>query len=198
MFNPNIPQATDLLEDSQAALLNNNTSLDTSFGIDHTTFSDLTANNGFHKQLTFFQVHADPAQAFPASMLYEKNSGVAPNRLTDLYFSSKMETGTDVVRQLTGNNTTSAANAGTAGGTIYTFTTPWGLTIYSGSTGAVTSGAGGSTVIFPTPFTTLYTALASANDSSALAVRVNATTAQLNLRASAAAAGVYWFAFGAL
>jgi hypothetical protein len=52
VFKNNIPQPTDNLSDSQVDLLNNNSQLDTSFGIDHYTFSNLTVNNGKHNQVT--------------------------------------------------------------------------------------------------------------------------------------------------
>lgn len=48
-FNPNIPQSTDDLSDSQGDLLQNNLALDASFGRDHLPFSNLTADNGKHK-----------------------------------------------------------------------------------------------------------------------------------------------------
>ena len=51
-FNPNIPQPGDLLSDSQGDLLQNMLALDTSFGIDHYTFSNLTVNNGAHRQVS--------------------------------------------------------------------------------------------------------------------------------------------------
>lgn len=51
-FNPNIPLPTDELSDSQGDILNNFSSSNTSFGIDHYAFSDLTANNGKHKWAT--------------------------------------------------------------------------------------------------------------------------------------------------
>lgn len=51
-FNPNIPQSGDLLSDSQQDLLDNMQQLDASFLIDHYTFSDLTVNNGKHRQVT--------------------------------------------------------------------------------------------------------------------------------------------------
>jgi len=50
-FNPNIPNATDLISNSQGALLANNGFLDSSFGTDHYQFSDATSNNGKHKIL---------------------------------------------------------------------------------------------------------------------------------------------------
>lgn len=51
-FVPNIPQPTDFLSASQEDLRQNNLQLDTSFGIDHYTFSNLTVNNGKHNQVT--------------------------------------------------------------------------------------------------------------------------------------------------
>lgn len=51
-YNPAIPQAGDDLSDSQPQILSNFAVADTSFGIDHYKFSNLTANNGFHNQMT--------------------------------------------------------------------------------------------------------------------------------------------------
>lgn len=51
-FQPSIPQPTDFLSDSQNDLLQNNLQLDVSFGIDHYTFSDGTADNGKHNYVT--------------------------------------------------------------------------------------------------------------------------------------------------
>lgn len=51
-FVANIPQPTDFLSDSQEDLRQNNLQLDASFGIDHYTFSNATANNGKHNQVT--------------------------------------------------------------------------------------------------------------------------------------------------
>lgn len=51
-YDPNIPMPNDDLSDSQVDLLANFQQLDTSFGIDHYTFSNATANNGKHNQVT--------------------------------------------------------------------------------------------------------------------------------------------------
>ncbi len=51
-YDPNIPQPTDDLSDSQVALLGNFQQLNISFGIDHYTFSNGTSNNGKHNQVT--------------------------------------------------------------------------------------------------------------------------------------------------
>ncbi len=52
VFKNAIPQPTDNLDQSQIDLLGNMQQLDTTFGIDHYKFSDITANNGFHNKLT--------------------------------------------------------------------------------------------------------------------------------------------------
>lgn len=51
-YNNNIPQASDLLSDSQGDLLLNFQTLDNSFGVDHYAFSNLTADNGKHNTVT--------------------------------------------------------------------------------------------------------------------------------------------------
>jgi len=51
-FNANIPQPTDRLSTSQQDLLNNNSALNTVFGIDHYPFDNATANSGFHNVVT--------------------------------------------------------------------------------------------------------------------------------------------------
>ena len=52
VYNNAIPQPTDFLSVSQQDILNNFSQADISFGIDHYTFSDGTANNGKHNQVT--------------------------------------------------------------------------------------------------------------------------------------------------
>jgi hypothetical protein len=52
IFNPNIPQPNDDLSDSQGQILQNFNKANSSFGIDHYSFSDLTVNNGKHNQVT--------------------------------------------------------------------------------------------------------------------------------------------------
>lgn len=101
-YDNNIPQSNDLISQSQSQILQNFVQLDTQYGSsgDHVEFTALT-NNGTHKKVTVTSVQADPAQTFPASMVYTKHAGITPNRTTDLYFSYKPETGADVVLPLT-------------------------------------------------------------------------------------------------
>lgn len=82
VFNPNIPQPDDDLDISQPVLLTNNQDLDNSFGIDHYKFSNATANNGFHNQVTtpliVGSVHPTTAAAIPKiyAMQDSANAGV--------------------------------------------------------------------------------------------------------------------------
>ncbi len=48
-YNPNIPQPTDELADSQGDILTNFSAANTSSGINHYPFDNLTVNNGKHK-----------------------------------------------------------------------------------------------------------------------------------------------------
>lgn len=52
VYTRNQPVASDDLDISQPFLVNNTNGADDSFGVDHYKFSDLTANNGFHNQVT--------------------------------------------------------------------------------------------------------------------------------------------------
>lgn len=51
-YNPSIPNAGDFISISQGQIFNNFAKANSSFGTDHYAFSDLTANNGFHNQMT--------------------------------------------------------------------------------------------------------------------------------------------------
>lgn len=52
VFNPNIPQSTDFLSNSQSDLLTNNSQLDIVFGVDHYKYSDVSGNKGKHNYVT--------------------------------------------------------------------------------------------------------------------------------------------------
>lgn len=194
----NQPIAGDDLDISQPKLVTNTNGADDSFGVDHFQFSDTSANNGFHKKVTLAQVAADPAQAFPEALVYTKNLGITPNRLTELFFSSKPETGADIVKQLTGDLTTQSVNGGTAGGSIFRTVTPWGLTIYSGQTNAFNSNS--KTVVFPVSLNVIWGSSAVSNSVSSGGtlnlVTCIQSNAGLNLGNTANFA-VNWIAIGA-
>lgn len=192
LFLSNIPQANDNLDFSQGQLLSNNAGLDTVFAIDHTLFSDSTANKGFHKKVTLYQVASDPAQTFPSSLIYSKNVGSTPNRVTNLYFSSKPETGADVVKQLTGSIITESGNDG-QGGTYNLFQTPWNFKIFTGQTASF-SGSRTFTLSGASNFgATIYTAQASAFGAGPISTSITPTTnaKTMNIQTSNSAP-VYW------
>jgi len=90
-FLNNIPQPGDKLKNSQGQLLGNNQQLDASFLVDHYTFSNLTADNGKHRQVT------TPDQGTPPSTIannpklfgYKK----AGTSIDTLQFSEYYDTG---------------------------------------------------------------------------------------------------------
>lgn len=124
-YRNDIPIATETLAVSQPQLLENFAQLNSIFGIDHVQLTEAT-NSGNHRKVTIEDVSTDPAQSFPASQVYTKHTGANPNRTTELFFSSKLETGADIVRQLTGLSVmVSGLNRG--------IKTPWGLTFCWGT-----------------------------------------------------------------
>ena len=64
-YNPNIPQPTDDLSVSQGQILQNFQVSNSSFGIDHYSFADLTGNTGKHNQITTPIYVADPDTGDP-------------------------------------------------------------------------------------------------------------------------------------
>jgi hypothetical protein len=75
IYNPNIPQPTDELSDSQGQILQNFQKADSSFGTDHYRFSDLTVNNGFHQRATFPGNAPAPTPAANYGAIYAITNG---------------------------------------------------------------------------------------------------------------------------
>lgn len=65
IYNPSIPQPGDDLSDSQPKILANFNRANSSFGVDHYAFADLTANNGKHNQITTPAYIANPPTGLP-------------------------------------------------------------------------------------------------------------------------------------
>jgi len=115
-YDPNIPQATDIISQSQGQLLTNFGQANTAFGIDHTAFS-VVANQGFHKKVTFQAVIANPNQIGPIASLYTKTG----TSKSELFYQNDSNAG--AVSQITGG-----AGIGAAG---------W--VCFNGNTGAINS-----------------------------------------------------------
>lgn len=114
----NIPQSTDVPSASQSDLLNNFSSLNTQFSVDHVPLI-AGSDNGYHTQVTFNQVEVDPSLSFPITRLYTKTStnGTVNNRFNDLYYYESNTSGIMNVVQMTGGGITAGAWASwTSGG----------------------------------------------------------------------------------
>lgn len=61
VYHINIPLATDLISDSQQDLFDNTNQSNTSFGIDHVAFADVSGNTGKHTALHVVEQTAGPA-----------------------------------------------------------------------------------------------------------------------------------------
>lgn len=161
IYNNNIPQPSDLLTKSQGDILNNFKQLDTSFGKDHYTFSDATANNGKHKQAQIVAGGAIPVGLTAGENTIYSKSVTLPGPVT----SSEMFVSPDASGdeyQLTVSSHSNIAEFATStnypragapkvfGG--WTFL-PGGLLLQYGFTTAVGTGL---TINFPIVFTLVY------------------------------------------
>jgi hypothetical protein len=103
VYKPNIPLPTDNLSVSQNDLLQNFTSANTSFSIDHYSFDDLTTNNGRHKDIHIVKRVGDPVNVAGVEIVYSKDytpdttGGTADTQLFAM-------TGAGGISQLTGNS----------------------------------------------------------------------------------------------
>jgi hypothetical protein len=156
-YQPNIPQATDDLSDSQANLLANFQVSNTVMSVDHYPFDDATANKGFHKQVHL--TNSTPTLG-GANGVLGCSSG----------WPVWVDGAGNTVNLINGEPNT--ANPG------YTYLPgnmimQWG----SGSTGS--GGTGFTTVTFPIAFGTLYSFVATANGSTVIGTGTSGATSCL-------------------
>jgi hypothetical protein len=151
--------------------------------VDHVQFNN--PNSGQHNQVTYAMNQTAPALVNGAvgSLYTNLVAGVSC-----LFFENATTN-----KQLTNLNVVNSGNGGTAGGSLYTITTPWKITIYGGISNAVVNG----TVNFPVPFTTIIAAVASADDPNPRIVSCQNFVGSLNLIADKVCA-MSWFAIGIL
>ncbi len=77
-FNPAIPQATNLLSNSQGALLTNNGFLNTWSNVDHYALDDATVNNGKHQVIQMpVQTSVPVTTNDPVAFSYQQPTGNA-------------------------------------------------------------------------------------------------------------------------
>jgi len=103
-YNPNIPNPTDFLSDSQPQIKNNFSAANTSFGIDHTPFTGVT-NIGFHKPVHLIsQGTSNPTAVAGTNIVYAKSytPDTAPASGPDIQLFARTAAGG--ISQLTGNS----------------------------------------------------------------------------------------------
>jgi hypothetical protein len=88
-FNAAIPQAGDLISQSQAQILTNFSQSNTAFGVDHTAF-DVVSNQGFHKQVTLIAPVAASATGAKGILHSVNGAGVTFNGVPLPFFSNNL------------------------------------------------------------------------------------------------------------
>jgi hypothetical protein len=97
VYDPGIPQPTDIISSSQLEILENFTQLNTQFSVDHIPLNAATGN-GEHTQVSYNDVLAgDPNLATPKGSLYTK---ALASLKPDLFFQND-NAGSDVRRVMT-------------------------------------------------------------------------------------------------
>lgn len=113
-YQPSKPQATDFLSQSASDIQANFSVANTIMAIDHYPFDNLSAEKGFHKQVTLPESSAAPATGTNVGALYTK-VGTTPAE-TNLFFRAEGLTGYEY--QMT--KTISASTANFAQNAAYT------------------------------------------------------------------------------
>lgn len=197
-YNPNIPNATDLLSNSQGQIKANFGKADTSFGTDHYAFSDATVNNGMHKWSEYVnQLSAPPNNASISSFYGSGTPGFA-----NIYWKQEFG-GADPTKnqgasvQMTGLAPLSAANG-------YTFL-PGGLLLQWG-TMAILANPNPQTITYAVPFTgspysiniSKITADISSTGQEIRIITGSVTNINFQVRqsSSSSANSIYWMAIG--
>lgn len=129
--------------------------LDASFLVDHFTFSDLTADNGKHQQVTMPEKGSGPTTAVNEGAVYTK-VGTNPSE-TNLFFRAEDSGGSGGFEyQLTHVDSTKTASFATNAGTNtsgWTFL-PGGLLLQYGLSSFIAAKGTATTISFPKPFVT--------------------------------------------
>lgn len=206
-FNPNIPLPTDFLSQSQQDILTNFQTSDTSQGVNHYPYSDVTANNGKHK---FVQMpeNAAPVTAVDEGAVYTK-VGVGPAE-TNLWFRAEDSGGGggfeyQLTRVDAANSASFAASSAAVDTAGWTFL-PGGLLLQYGYRGVAANGTA-TTITFPRAFTTAVYSITignvtaegnspSANNQFISQASVSTTSFNVVNSSSSAARRVYWMAIG--
>lgn len=136
-YTPTFPTAATPIPQFQP-MLNNWSALNTIFGTDHSSLTEVDSEKrGHHQFVRLYDVAADPTLAAPQSQVYSKTVPVGVDFFRALFFAQKPNTSPQVVRQLT--DLPFASGSTIAGGTTLNYRvydTPWGWRIHTGDTTA--------------------------------------------------------------
>lgn len=157
-FNPNIPNAGDLLSDSQPELKTNNQALDNVFFINHYKFSDTTGNKGKHRWVEMpslgVNVPPNPLVGIEGTIYTNRVTRLAVPETQMFYISEangqRYQLTQSISAQYGQFGTNTALPAGGAAGTGGWTFLPGGLILQYGK--AAGASLGTITVKFPIPF----------------------------------------------
>lgn len=205
-YQPNIPTGTVDLDQDYLNLQGNFQQLDISFGVDHKTFSDATAQNGYHTK-----VHLVPTSTVASNM--PKNQPITPVVPTPGYgqlFSAQIADGFDTDEALyflTGGNKelqltrnlvpVMSSNGYTfmAGGLVI----QWGVKAAPPATGTVTFATSNKAFpnnCFVVTCSMKYTGTAPNTASSVSVTGLTKTQFDFTIKGSSNFDGFYWIALG--
>lgn len=180
-YNPNIPQATDIISQSQPLILTNFSQLNTVFMVDHVEYDNATAGDrGKHTSSTYVEQAVAPATGASEEALYSAAIGG-----TTRIFVRPPSSGAQY--QLT-------ATPPSPGVTGYSYL-PGGILIQWGGQ----SSTGPNPVVFPIAFSTVYqiVGITNANDRAFAVTTLNNNNFTFSVLNPLPAVTIRWVAIGA-
>lgn len=186
-YTTNIPAAPDNPSTDQPNMQTNTNSINNWVQVNHVGFN--TANAGQHTRVDFpTALTPTPTPTGDASVVYSYLVSSIPQ----LFFANSAG-----ATQLSGFAVVSGANAGTAGGTIFTVSFPNNLTIYCGTTNTISGTS--NTVVFPNAFTTGYVNMGTSNGGTTFPITVGTNFTVPGMDISVASnVSVNWLAIGTI
>lgn len=218
-YQPGIPTGTVNLDIDYDNIQKNFQQLDTSFGVDHVTFSNQTAQNGYHESIhlnpfsttvtnppdNYVKATASPAGLPTATPGFGQLFSCQVNDGLDTDESLYWQTGGDKLIPITRNLSPVAANNGYTcipGG----FIMEWGQKTVTRSPPATSPNTGATSVTFPIPFTnacfnvnavTRYGSGSPPNSASSVSIgNITLTGFDYTVSGSQNFEGFYWTAIG--
>jgi len=192
-YTTNIPLGSDNPSDSAPEFNTNFTSTASLVNIDLYGFNN--NNGGTHQQVTFPVASPVPSPTGTVGVLYSVLDAFSKSQL---WFANSA--GTNQITPLPDSpSVTSSANAGTAGGTIYALSFRGGFVIYMGTTAGLARNTT-YTVIFPVPYSLIYTSGTTTNVGTGAANAASCVQSNTTLFViqEGVNLGINWFAIGKL